>query len=271
MLPSQPFHGYQPPRSIIVIPARLASSRLPRKLLLGETGKPLIQHAYEAAAQASKPTGVIVAADCEEIANAVHRFGGRAELTSPACDSGTDRVAEIALRFPEYDVLVNVQGDEPEIEPDGIDFAVELLERDSSAAMSTLAAPLRSKEKLCDPACVKVVFDRECRALYFSRAPIPFARTWDESLLAGQPPTFYQHIGVYAYRREFLLELARMSRPNIERVEDLEQLRALDAGYRIVVGIVTNTTTGVDTPEDYRVFVERWQSRSAAETPNDAH
>src|SRR4051812_40429316 len=147
-----------PLRSTIVIPARLASTRLPRKLLLCETGKPLIQHTYEAAACATRPTAVLVAADCEEIASTVRAFGGRVELTSPDCASGTDRVAEIARKMPDVDVFVNVQGDEPEISPRAIDLAVELLESDSSAVMSTLGTPIRTKEKLHDPACVKVIF-----------------------------------------------------------------------------------------------------------------
>jgi 3-deoxy-manno-octulosonate cytidylyltransferase (CMP-KDO synthetase) len=175
-------------RSTIVIPARLASTRLPRKLLLRETGRSLLQHTYEAASKATRPSGVLVAADCDEIATVVRGFGGCVELTSPDCASGTDRVAEIARRLPEVDVLVNVQGDEPEISAAAIDLAVELLERDQTAVMSTLATPIRTKEKLHDPACVKVIFDQRKRAIYFSRAPIPFARNWDDSLLTAEPP-----------------------------------------------------------------------------------
>jgi len=251
----------RPLRSTIVIPARLASTRLPRKLLLAETEKPLLQHTYESAARATRPSGVLVAADCEEIAAVVRSFGGRVELTSPDCASGTDRVAEIARKLPDVDVLVNVQGDEPEISAAAIDLAVELLERDPAAVMSTLATPIRSKEKLHDPACVKVSFDQRGRAIYFSRAAIPFARTWDDALLAAQPPHFYQHIGLYAYRRQFLLELATLPRAAIEQVENLEQLRVLDAGRSILVGVIDEPTIGIDTPDDYRAFVERWQGR----------
>lgn len=245
--------------STIVIPARLASTRLPRKLLLAQTGKPLIQHTYEAAARATKPAGLVVAADCEEIAAVVRSFGGKVELTSPDCASGTDRVAEVARKLPGAAVLVNVQGDEPEISAAAIDLAVELLERDPAAVMSTLATPIRTKEKLQDPSCVKVVFDSRGRAIYFSRAPIPFARNWDDSLLAAEPPHYYQHIGLYAYRREFLLQLAELPRAPIERIENLEQLRVLDAGYAITVGVVDEPTIGIDTPEDYRQFVSRAQ------------
>jgi 3-deoxy-manno-octulosonate cytidylyltransferase (CMP-KDO synthetase) len=250
----------RPLRSTIVIPARLASTRLPRKLLLAETGKPLIQHTYEAASRATRPSGVLVAADCEEIAAVVRSFGGYVELTSPDCPSGTDRVAEIARRLPDSDVLVNVQGDEPEISAAAIDLAVDLLERDPHAVMSTLATPIRTQAQLNDPACVKVIFDRRGRAIYFSRAAIPFARTWDDTLLAADPPHFHQHIGLYAYRRDFLLELAAMPRSGIEQIENLEQLRVLDAGRSILVGVAGESTIGIDTPEDYRAFVQRWRA-----------
>jgi 3-deoxy-manno-octulosonate cytidylyltransferase (CMP-KDO synthetase) len=249
-----------PLRSTIVIPARLTSTRLPRKLLLCETGKPLIQHTYEAAMRATRTSGVLVAADSEEIAAAVRGFGGSVELTSPDCASGTDRVAEIARKLPDVDVLVNVQGDEPEISAAAIDLAVELLERDPAAVMSTLATPIRSREQLVDPACVKVIFDQRGRAIYFSRAAIPFARTWDDALLSADPPHFYQHIGLYAYRRDFLLQLAEIPRAGIERIENLEQLRVLDAGYAIQVGVIDEPTIGIDTPDDYRAFVERWKN-----------
>lgn len=253
-------------KSTIVIPARLASTRLPRKLLLAETGKPLLQHTFEAASRAVRPGGVLVAADCEEIAAVVRAFGGRVELTRPDCASGTDRVAEIARQLPDVDIFVNVQGDEPEISPRAIDLAVELLENDASAEMSTLATPIRTKTQLHDPACVKVVFDQRRRAIYFSRAPIPFARNWEDALLSAEPPHFHQHIGLYAYRREFLLRLAGLPRAGIERVENLEQLRVLNAGHTILVGTIAEATIGIDTPEDYRAFVQRWRdaSRSVA-------
>jgi 3-deoxy-manno-octulosonate cytidylyltransferase (CMP-KDO synthetase) len=235
-------------------PSRL--DRLPRKLLLAETGQPLIQHTYEAAARATRASEALVAADSEEIAAVIRAFGGRVELTSPDCASGTDRVAEIAHKLPDVDIFVNVQGDEPEISARAIDLAIELLESDSSAVMSTLATPIRSKQQLHDPACVKVIFDQRCRAIYFSRAPIPFARNWDDVLLTAEPPHFHQHIGLYAYRREFLLQLASLPRAGIERVENLEQLRVLDAGHTILVGTIDEPTIGIDTPEDYRAFVE---------------
>ncbi len=244
-------------RAHIVIPARLASTRLPRKLLLAETGKTLLQHTYEAASRAQKPTGIVVAADCEEIAAAVRAFGGNVELTSPDFASGTDRVAEIARRKADVDLLVNVQGDEPEIPAAAIDLAVELLARDPSAGMATLATPIRSREKLHDPSCVKVVFDQTQRALYFSRAPIPYPRDWQGDYLTRTPAVFHQHIGLYAYRRDFLLRLAELPRAQLEQVENLEQLRVLVAGETILVGVIDEPTIGIDTPEDYRQFVAR--------------
>src|SRR5439155_7021049 len=245
----------------IVIPARLASTRLPRKLLLRQTGKPLIQHTYEAAALASRPDGLLVAADGEEIAAAVRSFGGRVELTSPDCASGTDRVAEVARKLPDVDVIVNVQGDEPEISAAAIDLVVELLERDPTAVMSTLATLICTKEKLHDPSCVKVIFDQHHRAIYFSRAPIPFARNWDDSLLTADPPHYHQHIGLYAYRRDFLLRLTELPRAPIECIENLEQLRVLHAGHTLLVGVIDEPTIGIDTAEDYSHFVAKVQGR----------
>lgn len=249
-----------PLRSTIIIPARLASTRLPRKLLLAETGKPLLQHTYEAASRATSVASVCVAADHEEIASAVRAFGGQVEMTDPNCASGTDRVAEVARRL-DVDLVVNVQGDEPEISPAAIDLAVRLLEENPSAVMSTLATPIRSRERLLDPSCVKVVFDAGGRALYFSRSPIPCAREWNDELLLADPPHFYLHIGLYAYRREFLLKLATLPCCDLERIENLEQLRVLHAGHSILVGVIDEPTVGIDTPADYEAFVRRQAGR----------
>ncbi|HEY1786011.1 MAG TPA: 3-deoxy-manno-octulosonate cytidylyltransferase [Pirellulales bacterium] len=257
-LPSRAASGF------LVIPARLASTRLPRKLLLAETGKPLIQHTYEAAGQARLAAGLCVAADHEEIAAAVRAFGGEVRMTSPDCASGTDRVAEIARQMPDVEIFVNVQGDEPELSGEAIDRVIDLLARDPEAVMATLATPIRDRQQLDDPACVKVVFDRAGRALYFSRSPIPHARQWDDSLLTAEPAAFHQHIGLYAYRRDFLLRVADIPRTPLERLENLEQLRVLESGYSIAVGVVAERTIGIDTPEDYRAFVERWRAHMPA-------
>jgi 3-deoxy-manno-octulosonate cytidylyltransferase (CMP-KDO synthetase) len=162
------------------------------------------------------------------------------------------------------EIIVNGQGDEPEIAGESIDLAIALLEANPSAVMSTLATPIRSRRQLEDPACVKVVIDAAGRALYFSRSVIPCPRQWDDAWLLGDPPRFHQHVGLYAYRREFLLKLAAMPPSPLEQIERLEQLRVLEAGYPILVGVIDEPTFGIDTAEDYRAFVEK-QRRSRAQ------
>jgi 3-deoxy-manno-octulosonate cytidylyltransferase (CMP-KDO synthetase) len=169
--------------------------------------------------------------------------------------SGTDRVAEIAAGLDDVDIVVNLQGDEPEISGDSIDLTVELLEHNSDVPMATLAVPIRDRSRLDDPACVKVVLSDQSRALYFSRATVPFAREWTDELLTAEPPRFLQHVGVYAYRRSFLLHFAQMPQSSLEQLEKLEQLRVIQAGIPIQVGIIGESVNGIDTPEDYRRFV----------------
>jgi 3-deoxy-manno-octulosonate cytidylyltransferase (CMP-KDO synthetase) len=247
-------------RSYVVIPARYASSRLPRKMLLRETGKTLLQHTYEAACAARRPSGVLVATDHAEIAAEVERFRGEFVMTSPECASGTDRVAEVARKLPRADIVVNVQGDEPEMSPENIDRVIGLLEQDPSAGMATLATPLRTPQQLTNPACVKVVFDNHGRALYFSRSPIPHLR--DAPATCGLAPfndplLFHQHLGIYAYRRDVLLEISAMPPSTLELAEKLEQLRMLQTGGTILVAVVKHSSSGIDTPADYAAFVAR--------------
>jgi 3-deoxy-manno-octulosonate cytidylyltransferase (CMP-KDO synthetase) len=245
-------------KSVIVIPARYASTRLPQKMLLNVTGKPLIQHTYESASRAKLPTSLTVACDHQVIYDTVKGFGGNVVMTSPNANSGTDRVAEVAAES-DADIIVNVQGDEPEIAGAAIDKVVELLLDNPSAVMSTVAAPITCRERLNDPACVKVVIDANNKALYFSRSMIPHPRGGirDEQL-HQTPPLFYQHLGLYAYRRDFLLQFSRMKPTLLEQTESLEQLRALYYGYPILVGVIEEATTGIDTAEDYQQFVERY-------------
>ena len=245
------------PKSQIVIPARLNSTRLPRKMLLDATGKSLLQHTYEGASQAIKPAGVTIATDHLEIAAEVARFGGQCVMTSPDCVSGTDRVAEVARKMSDVDIFVNVQGDEPEMLGEDIDAVIQLLEDNPSLPMATLATPIHDREQLTSPAFVKVVFDAKGRALYFSRSPIPAVRDWDDELLVSDPPHFFQHLGIYAYRRDFLLSLASLPRCASEQLESLEQLRVLHHGHAIAVGVTHNVSIGIDTPEDYAAFVAR--------------
>jgi len=251
-----------PIRSFVVIPARYASTRLPRKMLLSETGKPLIQYAYEAAMRAKIPQDVVVATDHEEIFAAVQRFGGKAVMTNPDAKSGTDRAAEIAALHPDIDIFVNVQGDEPEMPPESIDLLIQLLADNPDVPMATLCTPLRDKEQLENPACVKVVRDNNQRALYFSRSVIPHPRTWSDDLLTCDPPLFYLHLGLYAYRREFLLTMGNLPQSPLETTESLEQLRVLSHGYPILCGTIPHAAIGIDTPEDYAAFVQREKTRN---------
>ena len=204
-------------------------------MLLAESGKPLIQHTYEAASQSSLARRVVVATDHDEIFRAVDAFGGEVVMTGPDHASGTDRVAEVAVKFNDVDLIVNVQGDEPEISADSIDTAIRLLSEKEDCAMSTLATPIRNRDQLNDPACVKVVVDSENHAIYFSRSVIPHPRSWNNELLAEEPPVFLQHVGLYVYRRDFLLNYAKLPPARIELVESLEQLRVLEHGYRMRV------------------------------------
>jgi 3-deoxy-manno-octulosonate cytidylyltransferase (CMP-KDO synthetase) len=243
--------------SYVVIPARYASTRLPRKMLLRDTGKSLLQHTYEAACAAKRPAGVIIATDHAEIARDVERFGGKYVMTSAECQSGTDRVAEVARTLADAEIVVNVQGDEPEMNPDNVDRVIELLEQDPSAPMSTLATPLPSPELLTNPACVKVVFDNSGRALYFSRSPIPFVRDPDNSRPFNEPTIFFQHLGIYAFRRATLPQIVALPPSTLEQAEKLEQLRMLQSGGTILVGVVQHCSSGIDTLADYTAFVAR--------------
>jgi 3-deoxy-manno-octulosonate cytidylyltransferase (CMP-KDO synthetase) len=247
-------------RCCIVIPARLASTRLPEKLLLRETGRSVLEHTYRSASRAQKVEAVIVAVDHERLLAEVQSFGGRGEMTNPQAQCGTERVAEVAARHPDIDIWINVQGDEPEIEAEAVDRVVDLLAEQSDASVATLATPIRDRRHLEDPSCVKVVCDLRGRALYFSRSPIPYPRTWDESLLFAEPPLFQQHIGIYGYRKSFLRQLVDLPASPLEQTEKLEQLRFLQAGHTIVVGRLENAPRGIDTREDYDAFVLRHQS-----------
>ncbi len=248
---------------IAVIPARFASTRLPGKPLLSETGRPLIQHVVEAARQAQSLHRIIVATDDPRIAEVVTGFGGEAMMTRADHATGTDRVAEVAARIDQAGIIVNVQGDEPEIAGSTIDRLVSLLLSDRDAPMATLATPIRDPAVYRDPSCVKVVCSRRGRALYFSRCPIPFHRDGLPAPAAASTPVAHLHLGLYAYRREFLLSIGSLPRSPLEAAEKLEQLRVLEAGHPIAVGIVDEPSIGIDTPEDYRRFVERFGKSQA--------
>ncbi len=229
-------------RTVCIIPARYGSTRLPGKPLLDLAGKSLIARVYERALLANEPEKVIVATEHEAILNEVEHFGGHAVMTSAAHATGTDRLAEVSLLYPEYDIIVNVQGDEPLIDPEIIDrLAVIMRERDD-LAMATVASPL-GEEDYHNPNTVKVVCRLNGDAMYFSRSLIPRPRK-SFSVLPKK------HIGIYAYRRDFLQEFARMEPTPLEKTESLEQLRALENGYRIGVVHTDKELIGIDTLED---------------------
>lgn len=245
-------------RSACIIPARYASVRFPAKALASETGKPLIQHVYENVARAACFEQVIVATDDPRIVTAVESFGGTACMTRDDHPSGTDRIAEVA-RDLDVDIVVNVQGDEPQIQPELLETLVDLLATRGKAPMATLASPCSDTAEVLSPNVVKVVFDAEGRALYFSRSAIPFDRA---ALLAGEAipcHNYYKHIGVYAYRREALMALTRLPQTPLEKTESLEQLRAMENGWTILVGVVDYDGRGIDTPEDYEAFVTAYR------------
>lgn len=255
-------------KTIGMIPARLQSSRLPRKLLLRETGKPLIQYAWENARRAETLDEVCIATDSDEIAESARAFGACVEMTRDH-SSGSDRIAEVVRReFPDADLIVNIQGDEPEVDPQTIDRLTRSLIAHGQVEMATLATPIHSIATLEDRSCVKVVCAADQRALYFSRLPVPFSRDVPpETLLdpQGQSAAYGEspwllHMGLYAYRRPFLLAFTEMPPSRLERLESLEQLRALEAGASIHVEIVPHRSVGIDTADDYARFVERQSS-----------
>jgi 3-deoxy-manno-octulosonate cytidylyltransferase (CMP-KDO synthetase) len=252
-------------RISIVIPARYASTRLPGKPLLRETGKYLIQHVYERACQAKCATDVIVATDDERIFDSVREFGGRVVMTRADHTSGTDRIAEIAAHLP-AEIIVNLQGDEPQFDPAALDLLAGLLVSDSLCGMATLAVPISDRETYLNANVVKLVCDQSGKALYFSRSPIPMVRDGEPDF-AARPARFLQHLGVYAYRREFLLKIANTPVHPLEQIEKLEQLRVLGVGGTIRVGLAAKAHKGVDTPADYVEFVRAYregETRKAA-------
>lgn len=294
-------------KAVVVIPARYGSTRLPGKVLLKETGKFLMQHVWERVREARLIDEVIIATDDERVAEAAQVFAATAVMTSCEHQTGTDRIAEVAAGI-DADIIINVQGDEPDIEPGMIDQLVGMLS-EAEAPMATLAAPIGSDEELGDPNVVKVVLDKEGFALYFSRAAIPYVRDRGEAggqdgspgveekladvergassvepgassvergasdVKCGQsicnrgqatasrePATFLRHIGIYGYKRAFLLKYPGLARGPLEELEKLEQLRALENGYKIKVGLTQYVPAGVDTREQYEAFKRRYET-----------
>ncbi len=234
---------------LVVIPARWASSRFPGKPLANIHGKSMIQRVFEQVNKSDKIDQVVVATDDVRIFDHVQRFGAAVVMTNPAHPSGTDRCAEVALQYPSSNIIINVQGDEPFIQPQQIDLLVDTLLKSSQANIATLAKKIEQANFLHNPNIVKVVFSELAGAIYFSRHPIPYIRGFaPEYWLEHQ--SFYKHIGLYGFRRDALLEIAGLSPTPLEKAESLEQLRWLEHGYRIAIGITDWETLGIDTPED---------------------
>ena len=264
------------PKTVAIIPARYASTRLPGKLIKREarehTGKYLIEHVYRKVMEAKNVHEVIIATDDERIAEVVKNFGGCVKMTSMNHTSGTDRVAEIASNL-DVDFVVNIQGDEPDIKGSMIDDLIDAMYAEKEAAVCTFANKIRTAEEFIDPNAVKVVIDKNSYAMYFSRAPIPFIR--DESIHSNISMAkeildeintenntsfhFLKHLGIYIYRKNFLLSFSSLPVPRVEELEKLEQLRVLSNGYKIKVVVTPGTCEGVDTPEDFERFLEKYR------------
>ena len=242
--------------SLGIIPARYAASRFEGKVLANIGNKPMIQHVWERAKKSHSLDDLIIAADDDRIIKAVAAFGGKAVFTSKSHPSGTDRLREIANPL-DVDIVVNIQADEPLLNHSMIDSLVDTLRDDQDIVMASLMKKIDNTEEISNPNLVKVVVDKNNFALYFSRSPIPFIRDSEEVLLeqddnavSGGKRQFYKHIGLYAYTKDFLFTFANLPPSSLEKYEKLEQLRALENGYRIKMVETKYDTIGVDTPED---------------------
>jgi 3-deoxy-manno-octulosonate cytidylyltransferase (CMP-KDO synthetase) len=264
------------PKTVAIIPARYASTRLPGKLIKSEarkhTGKYLIEHVYGKVREAKNVHEVIVATDDERIAKVVKQFGGCVRMTSMYHKSGTDRIAEVASNL-DADYVVNVQGDEPDIKGSMIDDLIKAMYAEKEAAVCTFANEIRSIDEFTDPNAVKIVIDKDGYAMYFSRASIPYIRDGNinskfsmlekpsDEISTGNNASFLflKHLGIYMYRKNFLLTFSSLAIPVIEELEKLEQLRVLSNGYKIKVVVTPYMCDGVDTPEDFKRFLDKYR------------
>ena len=230
---------------VIVIPARYGATRLPGKPLVSLAGQPMIQRVYERAKLAARAHRVIVATDDERIIKAVESFGGDARMTRPDHRTGTERVAEVAAH-EKGDVFVNVQGDEPLLDPAAVDAAIDALLEEPAASIATVATPIKTPADIMDPNVVKTVLDFDNNGLYFSRAPIPWVRDTASKIQVRH----LKHLGLYVFQRDALLEYPTLPQGELERIEQLEQLRWLENGWKIRVAEVEHDAVSVDVPED---------------------
>lgn len=230
---------------LCVIPSRIGSTRLPRKALLPIQGKPMIQWTYENAARCRILTELIVATDSQEIADVIHQIGGKVEMTGPTIATGSERVATVAERFPDMDVVINLQGDEPFIQPTMLETLVSPYLSGETPDMTTLAFKLDKAKKYHEPGAVKVITDTQNNAIYFSRSPIPYYRT-------EEPAPVFHHMGLYAFRHDFLMLYKTLPQTPLDKVESLEQLRVIEHGYKIRVCFSNERKTlEINTPEEY--------------------
>ena len=243
--------------TVVVIPARYGSSRFEGKVLAKKSGKFLVQHTYERALLAKGISQVLIAADDDRVMQACQSFGAVCVMTSVNHQSGTDRIAE-AVKNDTGDIVVNLQADEPEIDPTNIEKVASLLTDNPDADMATLIAPFETAEQIANPNIVKCVIDERGRALYFSRSPIPYNR---QAGGVGEVLGYWRHLGLYAYRRSFLMKFTQLSPSFLETTEKLEQLRALENGFTILTAKVKHVWDGVDTPQQYEAFVKRYHSK----------
>ena len=235
------------PKIIAVIPARYASTRLPGKILKDICGKSMIQHVYERVSDVKLIQQIIIATDDKRILQAAQKFGANVEMSPKNCKSGTDRIALVVKRMPdirEDDIIINVQGDEPLVNPKAIEKLIKTISCDSHIVMSSLMTKISDIDELMSSDIVKVVVDKDNFALYFSRSPVPFSRD------KGKTDIFYKHLGIYAFRKHFLLKYAKMPQAHLEKIEKLEQLRALEHGYRIKMAETEFDSISIDTPVD---------------------
>jgi 3-deoxy-manno-octulosonate cytidylyltransferase (CMP-KDO synthetase) len=234
---------------LCVIPSRIRSTRLPRKPLLQIQGKPMVQWTYENAARCKVLSDLVVATDDQEIANVISGIGGKVFMTDPDIPTGSERVAAVAELYPDMDVIINLQGDEPFIKPSMLEKLVAPYLAGESPEMTTLASPLDMNQSYQEPGAVKVITDIHGNALYFSRSPIPYFRSQTNAPV-------YHHMGLYAFRRDFLMKYKTLAQTPLELAESLEQLRVLENGYKIRVCLTKEKTLEINTPEEY----ERAQS-----------
>lgn len=230
---------------LCVIPSRIASTRLPRKPLLPIQGKPMVQWTYENACRCQALTKVVVATDSEEIADVIRAIGGNVMMTDPHLQTGSDRTAAVAQHYPDMDVVINLQGDEPFIQARMLDQLIAPYLQGETPEMTTLAYPITSHDDFNNPGIVKAITNLQSDALYFSRAPIPYFRV-------DRSAPVYHHIGLYAFKRDFLLHYTTLPQTPLELTESLEQLRALEHGYRIRVCLTEDKTLEINTPEEYQ-------------------